>query len=130
VHLGRLEDIRFSEMSFDCIILNHVIEHAHDPVMLLKECCRILKRAGLLVVVTPNSRSFAHNHFGPSWRGLEPPRHIHLFSPKTLPTIAVRAGLAIRRSWTTAANARTFGHGSLLIRSAGHSASNLRGKLF
>jgi 2-polyprenyl-3-methyl-5-hydroxy-6-metoxy-1,4-benzoquinol methylase len=129
-HLGPLEDIRFSEMSFDCIILNHVIEHAHDPVTLLRECRRILKRAGLLVVVTPNSRSFGHDHFGPAWRGLEPPRHIHLFSPQTLPTVAVRAGLAVRRSWTTAANAGTFGHGSLVIRSAGHSTSNLSGKLF
>ena len=129
-HAGRLEDIRFPEMSFDCIVLNHVIEHAHDPVALLKECRRLLKSAGRLMVVTPNARSFAHRHFGPSWRGLEPPRHIHLFSPSTLPTIAARAGLVIARSWTTAANAGAFGEGSLLIRAAGHPASNPRGRIF
>ena len=129
-HAGRLEDIRFPEMSFDCIVLNHVIEHAHDPVTLLKECRRILKRAGRLMVVTPNARSFAHRHFGSSWRGLEPPRHIHLFSSSTLPAIAARAGLTIARSWTTAANAGAFGLGSLLIRTAGPTASNLKSRMF
>jgi len=128
-HLGPLEDIRFPEMSFDCITLNHVIEHVHDPTSLLTECRRILKKEGHLVVVTPNVRSFAHKHFGPFWRGLEPPRHIHLFSPKTLAAVAGKAGLIVRRLSTTVANTKTFAHGSLLIRSEGHVSSGFATKV-
>ena len=125
-HLGQLEDMPFAENSFDCVTLNHVIEHAHDPVALLKECRRLLKVGGLLVIVTPNASSFAHRHFGPFWRGLEPPRHIHIFSPRTLSTTAVKAGFTVSCSSTTAANARTFGHASLLIRNSGSLPRTLR----
>lgn len=127
--LGRLEDMPFGEKSFDCITLNHVIEHAHDPVALLKESRRLLKVGGLLVIVTPNANSFACRHFGPFWRGLEPPRHIHIFSPKTLLTTAVKAGFKVSGSSTTVANAKTFGLASLLIRNGGSFPRTLRGRL-
>lgn len=129
VNLGRLEDIRFPEQFFDCITLNHVIEHVHDPIGLLKECRRILRTGGLMVVVTPNSKSFAHAHFGRFWRGLEPPRHIHLFSPKTLSKAAVRAGFTVSCASTTVANGETFGYGSLLIRDSNTIPSKLRHKI-
>ena len=126
VYLGDLKDIGFPEMSFDAITLNHVIEHAYDPVALLKECRRLLKAGGQLVLVTPNSASFAHKHFGVSWRGLEPPRHIHVFSPKTLSVAATRAGLTVSHSSTTVANATTFWRGSMMIRNSLRGVSNLR----
>lgn len=128
-YLGRLEDLRLPPRSFDCITLNHVIEHAHDPAGLLAECRRILKVDGVIVVVTPNVKSFAHQHFGSFWRGLEPPRHVHVFSPKTLAAVALKAGLTVRRLWTSVANAKTFAHGSLLIKSNGQSSSRVASAL-
>src|SRR5712692_4343852 len=101
VRVGRLKDVGFPEASFDCVVLSHVIEHMHDPLTLLKECRHLLKSGGVLVAVTPNARSFGRKHFGPRWRGLEPPRHIHLFSPEALSTLARRAGFASFHSWTT-----------------------------
>jgi SAM-dependent methyltransferase len=123
VHLSGLKDIGLPEMSFDAITLNHVMEHAHDPVSLLKECRNLLKAGGKLVIVTPNASSFAHKHFGACWRGLEPPRHIHLFSPSALSTVATKAGLTVTRSWTTVANATTFWRGSITIRNDGKDSS-------
>jgi SAM-dependent methyltransferase len=128
VYLGELKDIGLPEMTFDAITLNHVIEHAYDPVALLKECRRLLKSGGQLVIVTPNSASFAHKHFGVSWRGLEPPRHIHIFSPKTLPAVTDKAGFTVCRSWTTVANATTFWRGSIMIRNNRLGRSNLKDK--
>jgi 2-polyprenyl-3-methyl-5-hydroxy-6-metoxy-1,4-benzoquinol methylase len=128
-HLGRLEDMAFEERSFDCITLNHVIEHAHDPLALLTQARRLLKVGGLIVIVTPNTSSFACKHFGPYWRGLEPPRHVHLFSPRTLSTMANKAGLTISCSATTAANAKTFARASLLVRNGGSFPRTLRGKV-
>lgn len=130
VELGGLEDIRFPEQFFDCVTLNHVIEHVHDPIRLLKECRRVLRTNGRLVVVTPNSRSFAHKHFGQFWRGLEPPRHIHLFSPKTLSTIAAKAGFTVTSLSTTVANASTFVLGSRLVENGSVSAPSSLGRKF
>jgi 2-polyprenyl-3-methyl-5-hydroxy-6-metoxy-1,4-benzoquinol methylase len=92
VHLGRLESLRFPGDSFDIITMNHVIEHVHEPIPLLRECLRVLKPGARLVVATPNLDGLGHRRFGRHWRGLEPPRHLHLFTRKTLGECAAKAG--------------------------------------
>lgn len=94
VHMGRLEELRFPGDSFDAITMQHVLEHVHDPVALVRECLRLLKPSGRLVIVTPNVNGLGHRWFGENWRGLEPPRHLHLFSPKALAMCAVQAGFS------------------------------------
>jgi len=103
VYLGPLEEAGFADGSFDAITMNHVIEHVHDPVRLLQECRRILKTGGALMIATPNAESHGHDRFGASWRGLEPPRHLHLFSRCTLHQTAVKAGFLKCETWTSAA---------------------------
>jgi ubiquinone/menaquinone biosynthesis C-methylase UbiE len=44
----------FADASFDCIIINAVIEHLIDPVAVLRELRRILKPGGAAIVGTPN----------------------------------------------------------------------------
>ncbi len=80
VNCGALEQQDFPRDSFDAITLNHVIEHVIDPVATLRECARILKPGGKLVMFTPNGSSLGHRIFKECWRGLEPPRHLHIFS--------------------------------------------------
>lgn len=89
---GQLETQRYPDESFDAITLNHVIEHVPDPFATMAECCRILKRGGQLIVFTPNSASLGHQLFKESWRGLEPPRHLHLFCPNSMGAGLSRAG--------------------------------------
>ncbi|MDW8308303.1 MAG: class I SAM-dependent methyltransferase [Verrucomicrobiales bacterium] len=84
VRLGPLEQQGYEAESFDAVTLHHVIEHVPDPVATLRECHRVLRRGGRLVVATPNVHSLSHRVFGPDWRGLEPPRHLHLFTPESL----------------------------------------------
>jgi len=93
VYLGSLASQGFPDNSFDLILMNHVIEHVHDPSSLLRECRRVLRPGALLVVVTPNIRSWGHARFGRDWRGIEPPRHLHIFSSRALAGIATSAGL-------------------------------------
>lgn len=84
VRLGGIE--AYSECSgyFDLITLNHVLEHVHDPIALLASAFLLLKPGGSLYVATPNIDSYGHKEFKSSWRGLEPPRHLVLFSSDTL----------------------------------------------
>lgn len=119
VHLGDLADLPIEDCTFDAIVMNHVIEHLHDPVALLVRCHGLLKDGGRLVIVTPNSESYGHKRFGRSWFGLDPPRHLHLFSYKTLGIVANKAGFRDYRVWTTAASAGGIGRGSVDIERAG-----------
>jgi len=81
---GDLEQRRFPDAHFDAVTLNHVLEHVPDPTRTLAECHRILKPGGKLVIATPNTGSLSHLVFKGDWRGLEPPRHLHMFSRPSL----------------------------------------------
>ena len=96
VYNGRLEEAGLACGVADQVTLNHVLEHADDPAGLLKECRRVLRPGGRLVLYTPNAESLGHRWFGQAWRGLEPPRHLFVFSPQAL------------RSALEAASFRTF----------------------
>ena len=116
VVVAPLESAGFPENSFDAVASNHVIEHVLDPVELLTESCRLLRPGGDLIVVTPNVDSFLHRHFGVCWRALDPPRHLHLFCPRTLSQAAERAGFRDVHCRTSAANAFSVATGSLFLR--------------
>ncbi len=89
---GNLLDQNFQNESFDAIVLSHVIEHLYDPNKILNECMRILKKGGKLVIATPNIESLGHFIFRQNWRGLEPPRHINLFSISSLNNLINKVG--------------------------------------
>lgn len=100
--LGTLEAQGYPDNRFDAVVMNHSIEHVHDPSRLLRECRRILKPGGRLVVTTPNSESWGHEKFGDSWLHLDPPRHIHVFNPSSLGRLAKEVGFAVPKVSTTA----------------------------
>jgi len=99
---GMLADADFADDTFDAIVLSHVIEHVHDPIALLRECDRVLLPGGVLVMMTPNLNSIGHRRFGADWRGLEPPRHLHVFSVGALTSCAERVGLVVSEVRTSA----------------------------
>ncbi len=122
--------VAYARKTFGLEVQLDRLQDIGDPLKLLGECRHLLRAGGQLVIVTPNSECFAHKHFGLSWRGLEPPRHIHVFSPKTLSAAATIAGLTVCRSWTTVANTTTFWRGSMMIRNGEKDISNwVRGPL-
>jgi 2-polyprenyl-3-methyl-5-hydroxy-6-metoxy-1,4-benzoquinol methylase len=101
VYQGILTDQKFKNDSFDAIALSHVIEHVPDPLSLLKECERILKPGGHLVLITPNTNSLCHQLYKTDWRSLEPPRHLYIFNLETLKQLSRKAGFQNIKMETT-----------------------------
>lgn len=92
VYKGDIFSQQFANDSFDAIFSSHVVEHVPDPVALMQESLRILKPGGIFVAITPNASSRLHQLFKSKWRGLEPPRHLHIFTPQSLLTATKKVG--------------------------------------
>lgn len=108
VFIGPLEAAGFAEKSFDAITLSHVIEHVGDPIELLCRCRNLLRKGGRVVVTTPNAECLGHRIFREHWRGLEVPRHMMVFSLRTLAQLASEADLSIGALRTSARGAHAF----------------------
>lgn len=92
VRQGSLPDTGLPDAHYEAATLSQVIEHVHDPLAALRDIHRILKPGSLLWVATPNANAAGHRRYGPDWRGLEPPRHLVLFSPEALQLALEKAG--------------------------------------
>jgi len=106
VALGDLAAQGFEPASFDAIVSSHVIEHVPDPAALLRECRRLLKPGGQLVMLTPNALALGHRIYGAAWAGLDPPRHLFVFSAASLSRLVRDAGFVVERlhsRWLAAA---------------------------
>ncbi len=92
---GLLHDAAFPDASFDSVSMFHVLEHTPEPIEVLRECRRILKPGGELVIGVPNFDSLVFALVGKGWVGLQLPSHVQHFTPKSLRVAAVRAGLTV-----------------------------------
>jgi SAM-dependent methyltransferase len=54
---ANLERLPFAEGEFDVVLCTQVVEHLLDPAQGLRELARVLRRGGVLVVTTDNSRN-------------------------------------------------------------------------
>ncbi len=84
VRVGSLETQPLGKAHFDAITLTHVMEHLHDPLVALRSCLQLLKPGGVICVATPNLEGKGHRLFGADWLGLDPPRHLILFTIASL----------------------------------------------
>ncbi len=86
VHLfcGSLEEMHFEEDRFDVILFQDVVEHLFDPLTVLGEVYRVLRRGGVVFISTPNLRSFMGRLLGKEWAVLNPAEHLYYFTRGTL----------------------------------------------
>ncbi len=103
VDVGDLAALNYPGGAYDAIAMSQVIEHVHDPRALLEECRRVLRPGGRLVLSTPNAAGLAHRRCGRYWRGLEPPRHLHIFTPDALAACVQACGLRVELLQTLSA---------------------------
>jgi len=92
VFSDRLEELLEDEGKYDVILMSHVLEHVENPDELLRNCLRLLKPGGKLLLTTPNIKSLGCSIYGKYWFPLDPPRHLLIYSPAALKKIILESG--------------------------------------
>lgn len=109
-----LEEAGLAPESFDAVALLSVLEHAAEPLTLLRDCARVLRPGGALYVIVPNVASLACRVLGAETRTFDGRNHLVYFSAATLANALGRAGFEVRRTAT-----RVGSLGPVLARVAG-----------
>ena len=91
-YVGSLPHSQLPPGSFDLITMWHSLEHVHYPLEVLRAAHRLLAPQGKLLVAAPNIDSLPFRWFGPAWYGLDMPRHLTHFTPRTLQLMLERVG--------------------------------------
>jgi len=84
VFVGDVIDAPFRAGSFDVITCFDVLEHVYDPREFLGKVRQWLKPGGIFYVMLPNIESWEMRMLRTYWYGLELPRHLFHFSPRSL----------------------------------------------
>ncbi|MBT5222317.1 MAG: class I SAM-dependent methyltransferase [Gammaproteobacteria bacterium] len=101
VQKGSMDSIPYEDNSFEFLFSHHVVEHVYDIADSLSECFRVLEPGGVICILTPNGESRLHQYYGKYWRGLEAPRHLQIYTIRSLEKAALKAGFIINQLETT-----------------------------
>ncbi|MCA9582180.1 MAG: FkbM family methyltransferase, partial [Myxococcales bacterium] len=84
-----------SRDKFDLVLLSQVLEHAPDPIALLRSAAKCLEEGGRIVLSCPNVESRYRRDRGADWLHWHVPYHVVQFSPEALAVAAHRSGLRV-----------------------------------
>lgn len=95
VRRGELTPESVPAGSFEAATMSHVIEHVHEPRILLESAFRALRPGGTLWIATPNLTASGHRRYGRDWLHLDPPRHLVLFTIGSLARLVRAVGFEV-----------------------------------
>ena len=86
VQVASATDIPFADDSFDCVLGISIIEHLNqeDGICFVNESRRVIKKGGVIFLVTPNLSSPLRYIQRKRWFAYSDKTHIYFYSPKTL----------------------------------------------
>lgn len=100
---GDLQRMPFADGGFEVVVNLQTIEHLHDQPGFVRECARVLRPSGTLVVTTPNRLTFSPGRETPlnpfHTRELSPAELTDLLAPEFAVTrmLGIRHGRRIER---------------------------------
>lgn len=94
VKTGRVEDMRYSKNNFDIVTLLDVIEHLVRPDLIVQKVASVLKKGGVVCIVTPDFGSTASRILGERWWHVRP-SHFYYFEHRIMRSLLEKAGFEI-----------------------------------
>lgn len=101
VRVGELSDVARQLGTFDVCVLWDVLEHARNPLDLLRTARALLRPGGVLALATPSLDSWSARLLGERWMEIKP-EHLFYFDRGTLQGALFRAGfegVVVRPGW-------------------------------
>lgn len=83
---------------FELVLMLNLLEHVADPKAVLQKAGSLLAPGGIIVIKTPNTRSWDARLFRKTyWGGLHCPRHWIIFSAESFRILLEGTGLTLRQ---------------------------------
>jgi SAM-dependent methyltransferase len=92
---GTLPGVELKPESFDFVSFWHVLEHVPSPLATLQQVYECLVPGGCLLIVVPNFASMERRLAGSKWFGLDLPRHLYQFEPRSIERLLKHAGFDV-----------------------------------
>jgi len=92
---GSIFDHEFVPESIDLVTLWQVLEHIGEPREFLERTHALMRPGGVFVAAVPNIEGWSARLAGARWWGLDVPRHLVHFSPRTLCHALEHAGFTV-----------------------------------
>lgn len=97
IFTGMLTEVPFPDNHFDVITARSYLEHVNNPSEVMLKLFRLLKQGGDLVIITPNFDSLNSKMFKDKWYALDCPRHLYIYSAKTITKLLEKSGLSVQK---------------------------------
>ena len=97
IFTGSVHEAPFPSGYFDVITAWSYLEHVNDPYKVLARFSDLLRPNGCCVIQTPNAESFNARLFKEKWYHLDCPRHLYIYTPKTVTKLLEKSGLSVQR---------------------------------
>lgn len=85
------------EDRFDYIMLHHAFEHMDEPLKVLLQLNKLLKKERYLLIRTPVMDMYSWKKYKEHWVDIDAPRHIIIHSLKSMQILASQAGFELRK---------------------------------
>lgn len=102
IRYGEFVDMQFAPASFDCVTMWAVLEHVYEPRPYVRKIAQLLADGGTFLGVVTNFNSLQARLL----RADDYPRHLTLFTKRSLRRLLAEVGLELLRFWT---DQRLFG---------------------
>jgi len=73
------------------------LEHVNNPSEVLLRISSLLKNGGSFILNTPNFDSFNAKLFKEKWYHLDCPRHLYIYTPRTIISLFEKSGLSVEK---------------------------------
>lgn len=92
---GSIFDLEDQPETYDVVTMWQVLEHIGEPREFLERTHRLMRRGGVFVAAVPNIDSLSARLTGERWWGLDVPRHLVHYTPRTLQQALEQTGFTV-----------------------------------